>query len=41
LYEACINSKIGIEEAEDMIIKDIEFRKIARGQLLAAGISYP
>ena len=41
MYKACVNSKIGIREAEDMIIKDIEFRKIARGQLLAAGITYP
>ena len=30
-----------MSQAEELIMKDIEFRNIARGQLLAAGISYP
>ena len=30
-----------MEDAENIILKDIEFRKFARGQLLAAGIDYP
>jgi hypothetical protein len=32
---------VEVNEAEEMILKDIEFRNIARGQLLAAGICYP
>lgn len=36
-----MNSNIGVGEAEELIMNDIEFRNIARGQLLAAGISYP
>jgi hypothetical protein len=36
-----MNSQMKIEDAEQLIMKDIEIRKIARGQLLAAGISYP